>query len=102
MRELIRHILREELSEQKKSKYTEDEIRQRALQFQTPADFFKNDKGVNIDYFCAFKDYDSFYTSNPVTDDEYKFKKLDTDDIIINLKKHFNLKDTFPNSWIKI
>ena len=57
------------------------------------ADFFKNDKGVNIDYFCAFKDYDSFYTSNPVTDDEYKFKKLDTDDIIINLKKHFNLKD---------
>ena len=57
------------------------------------ADFFKNDKGVNVDYFCAFKDYDSFYTSDPVTDDEYKFKKLDTDDIILNLKKHFNLKD---------
>ena len=43
MREFIRHILREELSEQKKSKWNIDNLKDIALKYKTANEFKKND-----------------------------------------------------------
>jgi len=87
MRELIRHILREELSEQKKSKYTEDEIRQRALQFQTPADFFKND-------LAAYTAAQRFGILDDVMSHMKRVRKL-TPELIKNIAKEYSTRREF-------
>ncbi len=87
MRDLIRHILREELSEQKKSKYTEDEIRQRASQFQTPTEFFKND-------LAAYTAAQRFGILDDVMSHMKRVRKL-TPELIRSIAKEYNTRREF-------
>lgn len=99
MRELIRKILREEfvtdmsknmgqeLFEQKKSKYTKDEIRQRASQYQTPTEFFKND-------LAAYTAAQRFGILNDVTAHMKRPRKL-TPELIKDIAKQYNTRREF-------
>lgn len=87
MRDLIKNILHEELFEQKKSKYTEDEIRQRATQYQTPTEFFKND-------LAAYTAAQRFGILNDVTSHMKRPRKL-TPELIRDIAKKYNTRREF-------
>ena len=53
--------------------------------------FFKNTLGVNVDFFCATKDYDNYYTTHYESTPD-KIKRLDISDLTNKLSV-YNPKD---------